>query len=917
MTVTRARDIVVPGLVTGLLAVGLLAGAACCLRPRRRPRPHQWQPPATYGCPGEPPWWAAGRCVPPPRAGRPASPARCWCGARRARCRSPTPGRSSASTGGVVAVPTGTADGRGLAVPLDALAGVDTRRLEVWLGADRLDRAGPVAPSLLAAGQGDAGAAGVRRRRRARRRPGRPRPLRRGGRGFDYSAAPLPWHEFDRSMEVLGHVVLPEGVDDAPLVLFLHGRHSPCYRPRGAVGTDSDVGARQWGCAGERQPIPSYLGYDYVQRLLATQGYASVSISANAVNAQDFDSLDGGAEARSALVRHHLDLLTRWAADPGRPRWFGRIDVGRTVLVGHSRGGEGVARATADAPSDAPWDIRGEVLVAPTNFARLATSFTPSVTLLPYCDGDVSDLQGEQYTDLARDLTAGDTAFRSSVLMRGANHNYFNTEWTPGISVAPSVDDWFDRKHPLCGDDSPTRLTAQQQRQAGKAWIAGAVRLFADDDTDMLAMLDAAGPVTVGSAGAESVRTHALGGDRTLVRPGVGNGPTGAGVLCRAIGRQNAFAPPCARGIQAQRMLHWYNLPVATDSPMELSLTWSSSECRRRARPRPAVGPVRARYDARPPYGRRPDDRRPAGPDPADRRRRGRVETNPRDLTGLTGGYIRTYWGQTLRVDPDNAPPRLDLDEVAAVTLVAASPEGRVWVVDAAARRPALRPVPDVRLSTFSLGPRVVVDEGDGPGEATATMTYTLDEPSPRPAKVTVAAATYDDRVMVRGITGARAGRRDRGQLRGPVRGRRDRRRGPHDGLPAGHRRALGGRGQPVLRGRRPRRRPRRPAQRAPGGARRGTGGADGVAGAARPARRLRRARDGQRAGDTAAAAQPAGLRRAGALGRRSTCVATRRPATPVADRYRDPGRAPAGGADRSRSWCPPGRTRRGRGHGC
>ena len=519
------------------------------------------------------------------------------------------------------------------------------------------------------------------------------------------------------------------------------------------MSSGSDVDARQWACKGERQPIPSYLGYDYVQRLLATQGYASVSISANAVNAQDFDSLDGGAEARSALVRHHLDLVTRWAADPGRPRWFGRIDVGRTVLVGHSRGGEGVARATTDAPSDAPWDIRGEVLVAPTNFARLATSFTPSVTLLPYCDGDVSDLQGEQYTDLARDLTAGDTAFRSSVLMRGANHNFFNTEWTPGISAAPSFDDWFDSEHPLCGDDSPTRLTAQQQRQAGKAWIAGAVRLFADDDTDMLAMLDAAGPVTVGSAGAESVRTHALGGDRTLVRPGVGNGPTGAGVLCRASGRQNAFAPPCARGIGAVRMLHWYSLPVATDSPMELSLTWSSS----------GVGAGLALdqpLDLSAP-GTTLDLRTVVDPTIDDQRVRIQLTdadgdawvTNPRELTGLTGGYIRTYWGQTLRVDPDNAPPRLDLDEVKAVTLVAASPEGRVWVVDAAARRPGLRPVPDVRLSTFSLGPRVVVDEGDGPGEATATMTYTLDEPSPRPAKVTVAAATYDDRVTVRGIT--------------------------------------------------------------------------------------------------------------------------------------------------------------------
>ena len=84
--------------------------------------------------------------------------------------------------GRLVAVPTGTADGRGLAVPLDALAGVDTRRLEVWLGADRLDRAGPLAPVPAGRRAGRRRRGSVRRCRCARRRPGRPRPLRRGGR---------------------------------------------------------------------------------------------------------------------------------------------------------------------------------------------------------------------------------------------------------------------------------------------------------------------------------------------------------------------------------------------------------------------------------------------------------------------------------------------------------------------------------------------------------------------------------------------------------------------------------------------------------------------------------------------------------------------------------------------------------------
>ena len=61
MTVTRARDIVVPGLMAGLLAVGLLlappAAAAAVVAPAA-----PVASPATYGCPGEPPWWAAGRC---------------------------------------------------------------------------------------------------------------------------------------------------------------------------------------------------------------------------------------------------------------------------------------------------------------------------------------------------------------------------------------------------------------------------------------------------------------------------------------------------------------------------------------------------------------------------------------------------------------------------------------------------------------------------------------------------------------------------------------------------------------------------------------------------------------------------------------------------------------------------------------
>ena len=44
----------------------------------------------------------------------------------------------------------------------------------------------------------------------------------------------------------------------------------------------------------------------YVADVLASQGYLTVSIAANGVNGQDAFLDDGGASARSQLVRHHL-----------------------------------------------------------------------------------------------------------------------------------------------------------------------------------------------------------------------------------------------------------------------------------------------------------------------------------------------------------------------------------------------------------------------------------------------------------------------------------------------------------------------------------------------------------------------------------------------------------------------------------
>ncbi|MYV70224.1 hypothetical protein GT043_30615, partial [Streptomyces sp. SID2131] len=63
--------------------------------------------------------------------------------------------------------------------------------------------------------------------------------------------------------------------------LFLHGRHATCYTP----GTEEATGA--WPCPAGTREIPSHRGYLNAQKLLASQGYVTLSLSANGVNGQD------------------------------------------------------------------------------------------------------------------------------------------------------------------------------------------------------------------------------------------------------------------------------------------------------------------------------------------------------------------------------------------------------------------------------------------------------------------------------------------------------------------------------------------------------------------------------------------------------------------------------------------------------
>ena len=564
----------------------------------------------------------------------------------------------------------------------------------------------------------------------------------------DYELPDLKLPGMPAAVEVVGHVQRPAeaGGSPRPLVLFLHGRHQPCYESDQPSGS----GSADWPCPRGTSPVPSHLGYRYLQKLLARQGYVTVSIAANGINAQDWRLLDGGATARAALVRAHLRQWASWAAGGQYD-----VDMDQVMLIGHSRGGEGVNRASIDTPLSAPYTIAGQVLIAPTDFGRQAAGYVPTVTVLPYCDGDVYDLQGQGYTDTARDLSAGDSALRSSVMVMGANHNFFNTEWTPRISVAPSFDDGAYLPAP-CERGTDTRLTGAEQRKVAKAYVAGAVGLLAERNDRLLPVFDGS-DVDVPSAGGADVRTHMVGGGRELRAAGVGATlGTTSGASARFCVGKAAYDRPsfCGDGLDSGQSPHWiasgYLYPRGVPSQRSWEVSWSAADGE-------AALDLSAPLDLSTSSGL---DLRTVV-DPA----LGRVRLDVRLEDGAggaaivgpeNGGLLRPmpghpsftkYWAQPLRVGLSGVTG-VDLGDVRRIAVVGRSGDGRVWVLDASGSRSRLPAVPQVRLPRINLRGASVL-EGDQRTEQIAEVPFEVLGEVREPSSFVATSVSWDARMSI------------------------------------------------------------------------------------------------------------------------------------------------------------------------
>jgi hypothetical protein len=547
----------------------------------------------------------------------------------------------------------------------------------------------------------------------------------------EYSLPGVKLSTYPSPVEMQAVVVAPKGAaGKRPLALFLHGRHWTCF-----TGDDPDSIALLWPCPAGSAAVPSHRGYLQAQQLLASQGYVTVSISANGINAQDTADTDGGAQARSSLVRTHLARWADWsgsgrAGAPAIVRAVPRADLSRVFLMGHSRGGEGVNRAALDSLNPPAkddyrgrvrWTIRGQLLIGPTLFGQNPQPDVPSATILPGCDGDVSDLQGQMFIDATRGVSSG-RALHSALYMIGANHNYFNTEWTPGQAIGPAFDDFRGEDDPLCtAGVAPTRLTPAQQQTAGATYIATAARLFAGGDDRARPLLDGTG-VRAPSAGPARVLSHAIGANRTA-----------------------AIIPDASLGVQQARLCD--QVPSASGNPCLDPEDFSAASPHFVPLWAPEPGRHAVAFDGTATATLTPAKALPVAGSQAlamrlivppnaaatgftvavtdDRGRR--TELGTATVAGLPGSdWTTSHWAQEVRLP---LPP--GVRTVARLDITPRG-DGPAWLIDAWGWRPgtpAPRPAP---LDRVDVG-EITVDEGDS---GTADYTVQVRSTGPRAAKI-------------------------------------------------------------------------------------------------------------------------------------------------------------------------------------
>ncbi len=254
--------------------------------------------------------------------------------------------------------------------------------------------------------------------------------------GFDFDKLPLN-----------ARVWYPEGPGPFPLALIVHGNHD--------MAEFSDP------------------GYAYLGELLASRGFILASVDENFLNSGLFHDPPKQQAVRGWLLLEHLKLWRDWNSAKGNP-FYGKVDMRRIALMGHSRGGEAAATAAlfngmkydpddADIRFDYHFAIQTVVAIAPAD-----GQYKPAgqdrwiedvnyLTLQGAQDADVSSFLGSRQWEHVRYTKPGPW-FKAEIYAYRANHGQFNTVWGRTDSGQPLS--WLLNLKPL--------LPAADQRRISK-----------------------------------------------------------------------------------------------------------------------------------------------------------------------------------------------------------------------------------------------------------------------------------------------------------------------------------------------------------------------------------------------------------------------------------------------------------------